>query len=363
MQRRSFLRPPAATLLALALACSFATAASAQGSSYTVHALVSDGSVPADHIDPNLKNPWGVAFNPSGFVWISNQRTGTSTLYDGAGVPQTLVVNVPPAPGGTLGSPTGIVFSGSATDFLVSNGTTSGPSRFIFSTEDGTISGWAPSVQLNDAILAAQVPGASYRGLAIAATPQGNRLYATDFVNGRIDTFDASFNRVDTAGGFANPLLHFDYAPFNVQVFGDQLHVVYAKRNKDGDDEQEGKTKGFVDVFDFDGHFVRRLIKHRGLNAPWGIAMAPAEGFGEFSGSLLVGNFGNGTIAGYHARTGRFLGYLKDGAGEKLRIEGLWGMAFGNGFFGQDKSKLYFAAGVDDEDGGLYGSISLDAAR
>jgi uncharacterized protein (TIGR03118 family) len=355
MQRRSFLRPPVAALLAAAMGVTLAPPALA-ATAYTVHALVSDGSVPADHTDPNLKNPWGVAFNPVGFVWVANNHTGTSTLYDGAGVPQSLVVTVPAAASVGTGSPTGIVFSGSE-DFIVGNGTTEGPSRFIFCTEDGTISGWAPNVDLNNAIIAASTPGASYRGLAIAATPKGNMLFAADFVNGRVDAFDAQFTPVTTDGDFVNPLLHFDYAPFNIQAIGDQLYIAYAKRNKEGDDEQAGKTKGFVDVFDFDGHFVRRLIKHRGLNAPWGFTMAP-EGFGDFGGSLLVGNFGNGTIAAYNPKTGRFRGYLKDAAGEKLRIEGLWGMAFGNGVNGQDENKLYFAAGVEDEEGGLYGSVS-----
>jgi uncharacterized protein (TIGR03118 family) len=357
MQRRFLVtRPPVAALLAVALAGAFGTAPALAATAYTVHALVSDGSVPADHTDPNLKNPWGIAFNPVGFVWVANEGTGTSTLYDGAGVPQSLVVSVPPASGTEPGEPTGIVYSGSE-DFVVSQNGTEGPSRFIFCTEDGTLSGWAPGVDLHNAILAVVTPGASYRGLAIAATPHGNMLFAADFVNGRIDAFDAKFQPVTTDGGFTNPLLHFDYAPFNIQTFGDYLYVAYAKRDKAGEDEQAGKTKGFIDVFDFDGHFVRRLIKHRGLNAPWGMAMAPAD-FGDFSDALLVGSFGNGTIAAYNPKTGRFLGYLKDANGEKLHIDGLWGMAFGNGVNGQDKNKLYFAAGVNDEEGGLYGSVS-----
>ena len=360
MLRRSFVRRPLAALLLGAFASTLAAPALA-ASSYTVHALVSDGSVPADNVDPNLKNPWGIAFNPSGFVWVANEGTGTSTLYDGAGVPQSLVVKVPPAPGGTVGEPTGIVFSASS-DFVVDNGTTSGPSRFIFATEDGTIAGWAPNVDLNNAITAVITPGASYRGMAIAATAHGNMLFAADFVNGRVDAFDATFTPVTTAGGFVNPLLHFDYAPFNIQTIGGQLYVAYAKRDKAGEDEQAGKTKGFVDVFDFDGNFVRRLIKHRGLNAPWGFAVAPAD-FGDFSNALLVGSFGNGTIAAYKSTTGRFLGYLHDAAGNKIHIDGLWGMSFGNGLFGQDTNKLYFAAGVNDEEGGMYGSVSLDAAR
>ena len=357
MQRRFLVtRPPVAALLAVALAGAFGAAPALAATAYTVHALVSDGSVPADHTDPNLKNPWGIAFNPVGFVWVANEGTGTSTLYDGAGVPQSLVVKVPPASGTGPGEPTGIVYSGSE-DFVVSKDGKEGPSRFIFCTEDGTISGWAPGVDLNNAIIAVTTPDASYRGMAIAATPHGNMLFAADFVNGRIDAFDGSFQPVTTDGGFVNPLLHFDYAPFNIQTFGDFLYVAYAKRDKEGEDEQAGKTKGFIDVFDFDGHFVRRLIKHRGLNAPWGMAMAPAD-FGDFSNAFLVGSFGNGTIAAYNPKTGRFLGYLKDADGEKLHIDGLWGMAFGNGVNGQDKNKLYFAAGVNDEEGGVYGSVS-----
>lgn len=357
MQRRFLMRGPLAALLALALGTAFSPSALAERSAYNVHNLVSDGSVSADHTDPNLKNPWGVAFNPNGFVWVANNHTGTSTLYDGAGVPQTLVVAVPPAPGGDMGSPTGIVFSGSS-DFVVSANGLSGPSRFIFCTEDGTISGWAPNVDLHNAIVAVTTPYASYRGMAIAATPSGNRLYAADFVNGRIDTFDASFAPVTTGGGFVNPKLHNDYAPFNVQAFGDKLYVAYAKRDKEGEDELAGKGKGFIDVFDFDGHFLQRLVKHDGMNAPWGFAMAP-EDFGQYSGALLVGNFGDGTIAAYNPRTGHFRGYLHGEDGKKLHIEGLWGLAFGNGLFGQPKNTLFFAAGVEDEEGGLYGSVSL----
>jgi uncharacterized protein (TIGR03118 family) len=360
MLRRSFVRRPLAVLLLGALASTLALPAWA-ASTYSVHALVSDGTVPADHMDANLKNPWGVAFNPSGFVWVANNHTGTSTLYDGAGVPQSLVVKVPPAPGGDMGSPVGIVFSGSA-DFVVSAGAKSGASRFIFSTEDGTISGWAPNVDLNNAIIAVNKPGSSYKGLAVAATGHGNMLFAADFATGHIDAYDASFAAVTTDGGFTDPMLHAGYAPFNIQAIGDKLYVAFAKRDDASGDEIAGKGKGFIDSFDFDGHLLKRLVKHEGTNAPWGFAMAPAD-FGQYSGALLVGNFGDGTIAAYNPDTGHLRGYLHGSDGDKLHIDGLWGMAFGNGFSGQDKNKLYFAAGVADEEGGLYGSISLDAAH
>ena len=356
MQRRSFMHHPAATLLAVALGATLSTPALA-GDTYTVHALVSDGTVAADHIDANLKNPWGVAFNPTGFVWLSNNHTGTSTLYDGAGVPQTLVVTVPPAPGGSMGSPTGILFNGTA-DFAVSANGKNGVSKFIFCSEDGTISGWAPNVDSLNAILAVNTPGADYKGLALASTASGNFLYAADFGNGKIDVFDKNFAPVTTAGGFVDPMMHTNYAPFNVQAFGNMLYVAYAKKDKGGEDEHAGKGQGYVNLFDGDGNLVKRLVKRTGLNAPWGLAMAPAD-FGQYSGALLVGNFGDGTIAAYNPKTGHFRGYLQGTDGTKLKIDGLWGMAFGNGFFSQAKNSLYFAAGVGGEEGGLYGSVSV----
>jgi uncharacterized protein (TIGR03118 family) len=361
MQRRNIFRPALGGLL-LVLGASLAGPALAAGSAYSVHNLVSDGSVPADHTDPNLKNGWGVAFNPSGFVWLANNHTGTSTLYNGAGVPQSLVVTVPPAPGGgATGSPTGIVFS-SSSDFVVSNATTSGASRFIFCTEDGTISGWAPTVDSLHALIAVNRPGSSYKGLALASNASGNLLYAADFRNARIDVFDKTFTPTTVAGGFKDKKIPARYAPFNIQALGGLLYVAYAKRDKAGEDEKVGPGLGFVDVFDTDGNRLHRLVRHDGLNAPWGVALAPA-GFGDFGGALLVGNFGDGTISAYHPATGQPLGLLNDTSGNPLKVDGLWGMAFGNGFQGQDKNVLYFAAGPLGEAGGVYGSISLVAQQ
>jgi uncharacterized protein (TIGR03118 family) len=354
------LKPSLRMLCGLALAGGVAMMqpALAAGSAYAVHNLVSDGSVPADHLDANLKNAWGVAFNPTGFVWVSNNATGTSTLYDGAGVPQTLVVTVPPAPGGSaIGTPTGIVFSG-GTDFVVGNGTTSGPSRFIFSTEDGTISGWAPNVDFAHALVAVNQPGSSYKGLALAANASGDLLYAANFAGGRIDVFDSTFAPTTVAGRFKDKSLPPGFAPFNIQALGGLLYVTYAKHEKNSGDEKDGRGLGLVDVFDTDGHLLHRLDQFDRLNAPWGLALAPA-GFGEFSNALLVGNFGDGTVLAIDPSTGRTLGRLKDSTGRPLHIDGLWGLAFGNGVQGQDTNVLYFAAGPNHEAGGVYGSIAL----
>jgi len=294
-------------------------------------------------------------------VWVADNGTGLSTLYDGLGAPQSLVVAIPAAPGSTdHGKPTGIVFSGS-TDFVVAAGALSGPSRFIFATEDGLIAGWAPNVDLTHARQAYPKPGAAastavYKGLALAANATGNHLYATDFVGGTIDVFDATFTKVPVAGGFADSSLRQGLSPFNIQNINGHLFVTYAKREPGEDDETAGKGLGAINEFDADGNLIRRVATGGKLNAPWGVALAPAS-FGKFSGDLLVGNFGDGTINAYALESGHFKGQLKGPAGKVLRLDGLWGMQFGNGLNNQPTTTLFFAAGPDDENHGVYGSI------
>jgi len=345
--------------LALAAVSAFGLAGAADAAdpnAYVVKNLVSDGAVSAGHTDTHLKNTWGVAFNPFGFVWVANNHDGTSTLYDGNGVPQSLVVTVPAADGVSQGSPTGIVYNGSA-DFVVSNGTLSGASRFLFASEDGTISGWAPNVDSTHALRAAVTPGAIYKGIAVAANGSGNRLYATDFHNGRIDVFDRAFAPVAT-GGFVDATLPPRYAPFGIQNINGNLYVTYAKQDADAEDDVTGRGMGFVNVFDADGKLLRRVASRQGLNAPWGVAVAPAN-FGAFSNRLLVANFGDGTISGYDVQSGQFVGQLMTPDGKRLKIPGLWGIQFGNGLSSQPINVLFFAAGPFDEADGVYGSVSV----
>ncbi|HSI56408.1 MAG TPA: TIGR03118 family protein [Ideonella sp.] len=347
--------------LALAGACTLGLAgpaAAAGANAYAVQNLVSDGSVAAANTDAHLKNSWGVAFNPFGFVWLTNNHDGTSTLYDGNGVPQSLVVSVPAADGVSMGSPTGIVYNGSA-DFIVSNGSLSGSSRFIFASEDGMISGWAPTVDGTHALRAVVTPGAIYKGIAIAGNGAGNLLYATDFHNARIDVFDRAFAPVATAGRFTDPALPPRFAPFGIQNINGNLYVTYAKRDAEGEDDVTGKGLGFVNVFDADGRLLRRVAAVKGLNAPWGIALAPAN-FGAFSNRLLIANFGDGTISAFDLQSGEFVGRLRTADGRALKIPGLWGMQFGNGLLSQPSNTLFFAAGPNDETGGVYGSVSVD---
>ncbi len=331
------------------------TLAHADSGSYAVTYLVSDGSVPAAHVDPNLVNGWGVAFNPNAVVWLSDNGTGKSTLYDGTGTPQSLVVDIPSPTGPTGGTPTGIVFNGSS-DFKVTNGTTSGPAAFIFATEDGIIAGWNPTVDGTHALPAVQKAGAVYKGIALIGNGEANHLYAADLVGGRIDVYDRTFQPVSVPGGFVDPKLPAGFSPFNIMALGGNLYVAYAFHVGSDHDETAGPGLGIVDVFDADGYLIRRVGTRGQLNAPWGMALAPAS-FGRFGNSLIVGNFGDGTINAYDPHTGSYQGQLRGADGKPLQIDGLWGLAFGNGVRGQPTDSLYFAAGPNDENNGAYGVI------
>lgn len=364
-------RAAPAALIAFGLAVTVPAAAAPgdKSNSYQPHTLVSDGGVPADHNDAHLKNSWGVAFNPAGFVWVANNHTGTSTLYDGNGVPSPatpnppgpLVVTIPPASGlaSDTGSPTGIVFNGS-NDFQVTNGTATGVARFIFASEDGMISGWAPTVDGTHALKAVVNANAVYTGVTIAGNGSDHfLLYAADFKGRKIDVYNSSFAPVSVSGGFADPKLPPDYGPFNIQNIQGNLYVAYAKKEDPGSDEEvQGPGLGIVDVFDADGNLLLRFEKNGRLNAPWGLALAPT-GFGQFSNDVLVGNLGDGTISAFDPQTGHFDGQLKTPDGKTLKIDGLWGIAFGNGILNQQTDTLFFAAGPNGEVNGAYGRVDV----
>jgi len=328
---------------------------------YSNHVLVSDGNVPAAFTDPNLVNGWGVAFNPNGPVWVSANHTGKSTLYDGTGKPQALVVTIPGV-GGEAGAPTGVVFAGGA-DFVVSQtsatGTVvSGPARFLFATEGGTIAGWAPNVNPTVAITVPLSPtNALYKGLALSGNGATHLLYATDFRNNRVDVFDGAFKPVVMPGAFVDPMLPRNYAPFGIQAILGDIFVTYAKQDPaGGDDEVAGPGFGFVDIYSPTGELLGRLASRGVLNAPWGLAVAPAS-FGDFGGTILVGNFGDGTINAFDPRSGRFMGALRDQYQRRIHVDGLWGIAFGNGVSAQKTNSLFYAAGPNDEENGAYGVI------
>ena len=264
------------------------TAATSWGqarNSYTKTNLVSDIPGLAELTDANLVNPWGLTLGNE--FWVSNAGTGTSTLYDLDGTPVPLVVTIPPSASNTEGisAPTGQVFN-PGSNFVVSNGTTSGPAIFIFVSEDGGISGWNPDVDGNNAILAVDhgAQGAIYKGFAISDSL--DRLYATDFHNGKVEMYDGSFNEIDNASTFVDPTIPAGYAPFGIQSINGSIYVTYALQDADKVDDVPGPGHGFVSVFDTNGNFIKRLISHRPLNSPWGLALAPS-GFGKASGEVI----------------------------------------------------------------------------
>ncbi|HYU28998.1 MAG TPA: TIGR03118 family protein [Gemmatimonadales bacterium] len=322
---------------------------------YAQHNLVSDGAVSADHVDAALVNAWGLVASATSPWWVADNGTDSSTLYNG-NTGATIALRV-----GVAGAPTGVVFNGGA-GFVVTNGTASGPARFIFATESGTILGWNPGVVGTRAVVAVDnsAAGAVYKGLAIAATAAGDRLYATNFHAGTVDVFDAAFHRVP--GAFSDGTLPSGYAPFGIRNLGGTIYVTYALQDADQEDDVAGVGHGFVDAFDTQGNLVRRVASRGRLNSPWGLAVAPSD-FGEFGGNLLVGNFGDGHINAFDL--GRFegtgelrqRGQLNAADGQPLTIDGLWALAFGNGAAAGPTNALFFTAGPFGEQHGLFGKV------
>ena len=301
--------------------------------------LVSDLPGLAAHHDSNLVNPWGVSSSASSPFWVSNAGTGTSTLYNSAGTPLPLVVTVP-------GVPTGQLF----------NTTTSFNSdSFIFASATGSIAGWRGALGTTAETLFTGAAGSSFLGVALGTIGSNNYLYAANFAQKSIAVFPGTGSPALT-GNFTDPNLPSDYSPFNIQNVGGSLFVAYSKLGDDGD-EVKGAGNGFVDKYDLNGNFLQRIASNGVLNAPWAVTLAP-QSFGQFGGDLLVGNFGDGTINAFDPTTGDLLGTLKDDHGQPLVNSGLWGLRFGNGGSGGDPNTLYFAAGIDDEQHGLFGSFT-----
>jgi uncharacterized protein (TIGR03118 family) len=346
-----------ALALLLIFECALSTGAFA---GYIQTNLVSDGSVTGTTTDANLINPWGMAASSTSPFWVSDNGSGLSTLYNGSGTTQGLIVTIPPPSGGTGPSnPTGQVYNGGA-GFELGPGQ---PARFIFATEDGTISGWNPTANPTNALLEVDnsASGANYKGLAIGTSGSSTFLYVANFSQGRIDIFDSTFAPSILAGSFTDPNLPAGYAPFNIQNIGGKLYVAYAKQDGSGQNNSPGSGQGYVDEFDTNGNFLRRLISGGILNSPWGLALAPLD-FGAYSNALLVGNAGDGIINAFDLTTGNLLGTIEDALNNSISIDGLWGLSFGNGGNGGQTNELFFTAGPNDGANGLFGKITTTDA-
>jgi len=312
--------------------------------------LVSNSSQDSGvRVDPDLMNGWGVAFSPTGNLWVSSEGGGVSVMYDATGNQILPPISIPSISAATGGQPTGIVFNSSTTAFVLPGG---GVSKFIFAGGDGLISGWSSGTAAERVLN--NSPTSSYTGVTIADDSSGIFLYAANFRQSRIDVFDSNFQAVTKT--FADPNLPEGYSPFNIQNLGGQLYVTYAKLGSDGY-EEKGAGLGYVDVYNPNGSLVKRFASQGDLNAPWGVARAPA-GFldGNSSSVILIGNFGDGYILAY-SPDGSLIGKLSSN-GMPIAIDGLWGISFAPSSASTiPATRLFFAAGPNDEQNGLFGYI------
>jgi uncharacterized protein (TIGR03118 family) len=315
--------------------------------------------------DPNLKNPWGLTRSSTSPWWVANNNSGTSTLYTGTGalipINGTGTVTVPPpngSPAGTLSTPTGVVFNGSPTDFLVAPGKSA---HFIFATEDGTISGWnggQNAVLVVDNSDNGSANGAVYKG-ATSGEINGNKfLYVTNFRSAKVEVYDTTFKRVRfDEDAFEAEGVPRGFAPFNVQNIGGTLFVTYAKQDAPRHDPVGGAGLGFVELFTPAGKHIGHLEHGDWFNAPWGVVWTTRD-FGEFSNAILVGNFRSGWIAAFNGFTHKFIGFVRNADNSLMFIDGLWSLTFGNDATAGPANTLFFTAGINNETDGLFGTIT-----
>jgi uncharacterized protein (TIGR03118 family) len=320
--------------------------------------------------DPNLKNPWGLTRSPGGSPWwVANNNSGTSTLYNGNGNALSLVVTVPPpkgSPAGTQSTPTGVVFNGSPTDFLVVSGTPGTAAHFIFATEDGTISAWdggKGAVLKVDNSDNGSANGAVYKGMTSAEINGHRFLYVANFRSAKVEVYNTNFKQVHfDEDAFEAEGVPEGFAPFNVQNIGGTLFVTYAKQDAPRHDPVGGAGFGFVELFSPAGKHIGRLEHGDWFNAPWGVVWTTRD-FGEFSNAILVGNFRSGWIAAFNGFTHKFIGFVKNPDDSLMFIDGLWSLTFGNdgdpvkGGAGPANT-LFFTAGINNETDGLFGTIT-----
>jgi uncharacterized protein (TIGR03118 family) len=338
---------------AVAVAVPMSAAVGQTGAEYRQTNLISDIAGVARITDPNLVNPWGQAASPTSPLWVADNGADVSTLYRGGvngTIPQIvpLTVNIPG------GAPTGVVFN-STSDFVVNTAAGRAPATFVFDSEAGVLSAWSNTVSGTNADVEFSNKRSVYKGLALASNDGESLLYAANFSKARIDVFDGHFRRVKLPHAFKDAQIPDGFAPFDVQLLGQNLYVSYAKQDAAKHDDVAGPGNGFVDVYDTSGKLLTHLISQGDLNSPWGLVIAPAS-FGAFGGDLLVGNFGDGAIHAYDPATGSEKGQLTNTDGNPILINGLWALRFGNGTFASPNT-LVFTAGIGDESHGLLGEI------
>jgi uncharacterized protein (TIGR03118 family) len=374
----------------LSMACALTVAACGGGNSgggsvpaamaFTDTALVSNSSTvvaTAHTIDANLQNPWGVAFAPGGPFWISDAHSNVTTLYTGIGTNETqgitgspsVGIAIPASAAGVPANPTGQVYNGNG-GFLISTSNGQESALFILDGEGGTISAWAKdsgatAVTAYDDGVTNGTNHAVYKGLAIGTVGGATFLYATDLHNNKVDVFDTNFSKpANMQGKFVDPNVPAGFAPFGIAALNGNLYVTFAKQDSAMHDETTGAGLGYVDIFDFSGNLMSQFASAGVLNAPWGIAIAPA-GFGSLQGDVLIGNFGDGTINVF-SPNGTALanseGPVMSSSGQPFAFPGLWSLVFGNGDADKPLTTLFYTAGFADQTDGIFGGITVTSS-
>jgi len=317
--------------------------------------------------DSHLVNAWGLtALQPSPF-WVSDNGTGFSTLYDGAGNNQGLFVAIPASlnsPANTPGNPTGTVANNSVftnpTNFVfASTGTgQSAPALFIFATLDGTISAWGFNSPVDNAgnsqatlVADRSQAGASYTGLAIAQDSQVNFfLFAADGgPNRAIDIYDSNFKYMRSV---SDPAIPKGFTTYGIQAIHNHIWVTFTALNK--------AQGGFVDVFSAEGNLEKHDAVHGPLHSPWGMALAPPD-FGPMSNAILISNnTSRGRINAFDPKSGAFLGPLLDPNGYPIEIDEVWALQFGqDGGPNGAHNQLFFTGGPNGYANGIFGVITF----
>ncbi|MFI1728926.1 TIGR03118 family protein [Streptomyces acidicola] len=374
------------TAVALTLGTVGALAGASPGAEHTQHRtnhgfverdLVSDIPGRAETTDPNLVNPWGLVRKTNGAILVSNNGSDTATAYSGAldNQPVNNTGLVVPFPSGA--APDGVVRN-DTDNFRFSVAGKSGPARFIFSSESGSLFAFNPNVSPN-AIQVAFEPSdgtnAVFKGLTLVPGEKKGkehdkkdhdkdkdkdkkskpRILVANFRDARVDSFNTKFKLLPPDHRFQDPSLPAGFAPFDIKKIGDKVFVTYALQDDAKHDDVAGPGNGFINVFSTEGKLLKRFASRGVLNSPWGLEVAP-KGFGQFAGDLLVGNFGDGRIHAFDLKTGRFEGTLKSPAGNPIVIPGLWGLQRGTDQSG-GRHTVWFAAGIDGENHGLLGTL------
>ena len=343
--RARFVRVFAASaMLALPIA-----AAAQANNSFVQTNIISDGAVSAMQTDPTLINPWGVSIGTQ--FWVDAAGSGNSLVENGNGTKDFSVAVPAGSSAVPHGLPAGTVYNANTSLFPIAGGS----AQFLFGTLDGTIAGWNASSSQAITVINNSAQGASYTDIAIDPTSAGSFLLAANFAAGKVETFSSTFAPAQLTGSFSDPSIPSGFNPFGIHQIGGKIFVTYAQINANGR-ENVGAGLGYVDVFNSDGTLIQTAIAQGNLNAPWGMALAPS-GFGPFAGDLLVGNFGDGIINVYSPTSFSLVGQVEDGSGNPIANPGLWEIVFGTNGVG-DSNTLYFAAGINSEKDGLFGSIA-----